>query len=114
VLSARRSRAGRFTVLHAVPRSSRTDAGDGARDAVPVDAARVAVVASRKVGTAVARNRAKRLLREAARATSWSPGVDAVLIARAACAASGRVAVVDEVADLALALGVARRDGRPS
>lgn len=32
------------------------------------------------------RNRAKRLLRESARAIAWRPGADVVLIARAACA----------------------------
>jgi ribonuclease P protein component len=47
------------------------------------EAVRVAVVASRKVGSAVARNRAKRLLREAARHVAWRPGTEVVLVARA-------------------------------
>ena len=46
--------------------------------------ARLGIVASRKVGTAVARNRAKRLTREAFRATRdlWIRGMDLVVIVR--------------------------------
>jgi ribonuclease P protein component len=91
VLHARPQRAGRLVVLHLRPRQ-----GD--------EAVRVAVVASRKVGSAVARNRAKRLLREAARAIAWRPGTDVVLVARAACAASDLDAVVAELTALAMRL----------
>ncbi len=50
----------------------------------PVGTLRIGVVAGRRVGTAVARNRAKRLLREAARHLypHLVPGWDLVLIAR--------------------------------
>lgn len=73
VFAARRSRAGRFLVVHG-------------RDRDVADEARVAVVASRRVGSAVRRNRAKRVVREAARGLSWVPGKDVVLLARADCA----------------------------
>lgn len=52
------------------------------RDRADEGAPRLTVVASRRVGTAVQRNRAKRLLREAARAVPWPAGVDIVLVAR--------------------------------
>ncbi len=72
VLRSRRQRAGRYVVVH-VHRTPAEAAG----------AARVAVIASRRrVGNAVARNRAKRLLREAARHTPLTSGVDVVLVAR--------------------------------
>lgn len=73
VFATRRSRAGRFVVVHG-------------RERDPAGEVRVAVVASRRVGAAVRRNRAKRLLREAARRLAWTAGHDVVLLARADCA----------------------------
>lgn len=93
VLRARRQRAGRLAVVYVRERDANGPA-------------RVAVVASRKVGTAVARNRAKRLLREAIRAVPLRSGIDVVLVARSACASSVFDQVRDEVADLADDLGL--------
>jgi ribonuclease P protein component len=62
--------------------------------------ARIAVVASRRVGGAVERNRAKRLLREAAQRIDWPDGLDVVLIARAACADSDMTRVHRELEQL--------------
>ena len=93
VLRGRRQHAGHLAVVHV-----REDQHDGPP--------RVAVVASRRVGSAVSRNRAKRLLREAARHVAWRPGTDVVLVARAACAGSLMPPVRDEVEQLADRLGV--------
>lgn len=62
--------------------------------------ARRAVIASRRVGNAVARNRAKRLLRESSRSLSLPSGTDVVLVARAACAESSLSEVRRELATL--------------
>lgn len=93
VFAARRQRAGRFVVVHA------RDRGDDA-------SARVAVVASRRVGDAVRRNRAKRLLREAARQIAWQTGVDLVLVARASCSSAQLVEVVEDLRAAAVHLAV--------
>ena len=48
----------------------------------------------------MARNRAKRLLREAARTVSFRPGVDVVLVARASCVSAAMPAVRRELVEL--------------
>jgi ribonuclease P protein component len=93
VFAERRQRAGRFVVVHARAR------GDEA-------ATRVAVVASRRVGDAVRRNRAKRLLREAARHVAWQNGLDLVLVARASCAAAQFDDVVADLDEAASSLAL--------
>lgn len=95
VLRGRRQRAGRFVVAHAAVR-----APGGA------DRARVAVIASRRVGGAVQRNRAKRLLREAVRGLPLRADVDLVLVARPACVLARFQAVRAEVRLLARELEV--------
>jgi ribonuclease P protein component len=92
VLRGRRKRGGERLVVHVLERGDERPA-------------RLAVVASRKVGGAVQRNRAKRLLREAARSRSWDPGIDVVLVARGACARSGYAEVVTELHRAMRALG---------
>lgn len=66
----------------------------------------MAVVASRKVGGAVARNRAKRLIREAARTIAWRPGTDLVVVARMPCVESRLEDVRADLQRLARALNV--------
>ncbi|MCC5948606.1 MAG: ribonuclease P protein component [Nitriliruptoraceae bacterium] len=94
---SRTLRQGRRHACHRVVVHVRRS-GDGSTPA------RLTVVASRRVGNAVQRNRAKRLLREAARLLQWRAGHDVVLVARAATTTSGLAAVGDDVARAAAAL----------
>jgi ribonuclease P protein component len=94
VAAARRRAARPGLVLQAAVRSPDSDD----------DIVRVGFTASRKVGNAVVRNRAKRRLRAAAAevlARAGRPGTDYVLIARDATSAR---AYADLVGDLAAAL----------
>ena len=93
VFAARRSRGGDLLVVH------ERDRGDD-------DPSRIAVVASRRVGGAVQRNRAKRLMREAVRATTWVRGHDVVLTARAGCPAAHATEVTDDLRATATRLGL--------
>jgi ribonuclease P protein component len=100
VAAARRSAARPGVVVQAAPRP-----GSG-------EAVRVGFTASRKVGNAVVRNRAKRRLRAAAAevlARDGRPGTDYVLIARDATA--GRP-YADLLGDLASALRQVERPRR--
>jgi ribonuclease P protein component len=78
-----------------------------ARRRAPAGPAGVGFTASRRVGGAVERNRAKRRLREAARAlmpTLGLAGVDYVLVARAATAQAPWPALLDDVRSALLRL----------
>ena len=63
-----------------------------------VDSPRLGITASRRVGNAVVRSRAKRLIREAFRATRelWPQGIDLVVIVKRAPGESKLVNVVAE------------------
>ena len=101
VLRRGRSRSGGLLAVHTLPHDG---SADGSSQAPARPTARLTVVASKRVGGAVRRNRAKRLLREAARPLAWRPGLDVVLVARAACAASDVHAVSAELTRLAVQL----------
>ena len=88
-----RHRAGSLLALHARRREPATGP------------ARMTVVASRKVGNAVRRNRAKRLLRAASQGWPWAEGFDLVLVARPACADAGMAEVRIELEGHARSLG---------
>ena len=91
---------GRFMVLYV-----RTGAGADLR---------LGVVSSRKVGGAVERNRARRLIRETYRRqrAGLQGAADVVLIARAAIARARPDDLAADFGDLALRAGLRARDGR--
>ncbi len=105
VLAARTSAHGRALVVYARCLGN---------DAPP----RAAVVAGRKVGGAVARNRAKRRLRAALATTVLPAGTDLVVVARAAAVEREYAALRAEVAALVdratTRANVAARAGAPA
>lgn len=107
VLSDGRRRTSDLVSLHALTRPDEAAiVRTGGREAVPADEVRLTTVASKRVGNAIVRNRAKRLLREAARAVSWAPGHDVVLVARTATATAALDALVAELERLGRGLSV--------
>ncbi len=81
-------------------------------------ALRLGVVASRRVGGAVARNRARRLLREVFRRerSSLTPGVDIVLVARGSASKPTFIQLREEFRSLARRAGLwtaPGQEGRP-
>lgn len=91
IVRSSRQRAGRLLVVHALTRED-------------VDTPRVGVIASRRVGGAVQRNRAKRLLREAVRHVPLRPGTDLVLVARRNAVDSTMMEIHAELEHLAMSL----------
>ncbi|HUC60754.1 MAG TPA: ribonuclease P protein component [Alphaproteobacteria bacterium] len=101
VAAARRSYAAPGLVLQVLRREAGEDAGS----------VRLGLTASRKVGNAVARNRARRRLRAAANAVlplRAEPGYDLVLIARAATAERPFALLLGDLETALRRLGVAR------
>lgn len=107
VAAARRKWVAAGLILQACKRMAGPE--DGAA------AVRVGFTASRKVGSAVARNRARRRLREAARRVLLAearPGYDLVLVARRETLTRPFAALVADLQAALRRLGVARDDGR--
>jgi ribonuclease P protein component len=102
VLRRGRSSAGDLLALHRLDRPAGEDG--------VAPGPRLTVVASKRVGNAVRRNRAKRLLREAARFRVWRDGLDVVLVARAPSAESDMRQVGEELDRLGARLEVFRTD----
>jgi ribonuclease P protein component len=83
-----------------------------ARNSLPFN--RYGIIVSKRVGMAVTRNRARRLLREAVRAldAELSSGFDIVLIARPALKGEPFAAVLVAVRELAIRAGAATGSGK--
>jgi ribonuclease P protein component len=100
-------------LLRATPASDAAAAPPGT-DVVDPDAVRLTTVASKRVGNAVQRNRAKRMLREAARAVAWTPGHDVVLVARSATVTTPLDALIADVVRLGRGVGAVVPAGGPA
>ena len=95
-------------ILQAAARPIEADGGQ---------AVRVGFTASRKVGNAVVRNRAKRRLRAAAAEVlthQGRPGTDYVIVARAATGERAYAALVTDLVTAVRQLDRQQRGGRPS
>jgi ribonuclease P protein component len=83
-----RRAVGRYIVLHGSDRPNDSSCA-------------IAIIASRRVGNAVQRNRAKRLIRAALSAVPLAGGSAVVVVARAACARARMSDVAEELVRLA-------------
>ncbi|HUI17660.1 MAG TPA: ribonuclease P protein component [Alphaproteobacteria bacterium] len=105
VAAARRRWVAPGLILQAYERKP----ADGVR--VPAEIVRLGLTASRKVGGAVERNRARRRLREAARRllpAGAAPGYDLVLVARGETLRRPFAALLTDLATALGRLGIAR------
>ncbi len=105
VAAARRRSVTPGLILQAYERKP----ADGAQ--VPAEIVRLGLTASRKVGGAVERNRARRRLREAARLllpAGAAPGYDLVLVARGETLRRPFAALLTDLATALSRLGIAR------
>jgi ribonuclease P protein component len=90
-------------VVYVLPRPAAGAAGQSL-DAVDasgpsVSTSRLAVVAGRRLGSAVQRNRAKRRLRAAAASAGLPPGYDFVVVARSGALTTPFAVLVDHLAE---------------
>ncbi len=97
VLTGRNVVHGGDVVVHATGSARRAG---GARAGTGRGATRVAVVAGRKVGGAVQRNRAKRRLRAALAGGTLPPGLDVVVVARSGVLTADFTSLQTELAGL--------------
>jgi ribonuclease P protein component len=105
VAASRRKWVAPGLILQAYRRAA-AESGGGSDEAV-----RVGLTASRKVGNAVARNRARRRLREASRQVlpgRVKPGYDLVLVARAGTLRRPFQALLEDLETALARLGAAR------
>ena len=114
-----RSKASAGMVVQARRRESNSVVGDGALSVVGDDALRddgqimrLGITASKKVGNAVARSRAKRLLREALRAVEsrlTNRGIWIVVVARKNILTCKAPEVLDDLEDVMMGEGLVRK-----
>jgi len=106
VLSAGQRRTSDLVAVHALLRPPAAPEVSPGTDTVGADEVRLTVIASKRVGNAVQRNRAKRMLREAARPLRWTPGHDVVLVARTSTVTAPLDDLTADLVRLGRALGV--------
>jgi len=113
----RLTKRGQFLFVREGLRTGRATLSVEARARAETGAIGVGFTASRKVGNAVVRNRARRRLREAARALLPDygvPGVDYVIVARQAAPDAPWAALLDDLQNALIRLRADLESGAPS